>query len=82
VFNFGYQFWFLGPTIIILKIIIKFLIYFKGSMGIFIIYIGIIGPLFHFGYTKFKVPLAIKNNQFEWNLKYSSYACHLPCECD
>jgi hypothetical protein len=53
-FNFGYQFWLLGLTIIIFtkimlcniifKIIIKFIISIGGSMNIFIIYIGIIGP--------------------------------------
>ncbi len=68
--NFGYQFWFLGPKIIIftklmlcniiLKIIIFFIIYIEGSMGIFIVYIGIIGPWPHFNYTNFKVSLVIK----------------------
>jgi hypothetical protein len=68
-FNFGYQFWFLGSTIIILakpmlcniilKITINFIIYIEGSMGVFIIYIGIIGPLFRFDYTNFKVSLVI-----------------------
>jgi hypothetical protein len=68
--NFGYQFWFLGPKIIIftklmlhniiLKIIKFFIIYIGGSMGIFIVYIGIIGPSSHFNYTNFKVSLVIK----------------------
>jgi len=54
---FGYQIWFLGFTIIIFtklmlcniiwKIIINFVIYIEGSMGIFVVYIGIIRPLFH-----------------------------------
>ncbi len=54
MFNFGYQFWFLGPKKIaftklillsfILKIIIKFIIYIERFMSIFIKYIGIIGP--------------------------------------
>ncbi len=50
-FNFGYQFWFLGLTIIMLK---------KISLSIFIIYISIIGPLFHFDYTNFIFLLVIK----------------------
>jgi hypothetical protein len=51
-FNFGYQFWLLGFKIIIftklmlcnivLKIIIHFIIYIERSMGIFIVYIGIV----------------------------------------
>jgi hypothetical protein len=52
-FNFRYQFWFLGPKKITFTklmlcsfflIIINFIIYIEGSMSIFIIYIGIIGP--------------------------------------
>ncbi len=43
---------------IIFKIIINFII--EGSMSIFIIHIGIIGPLFHFDYTNFKVSSVIK----------------------
>ncbi len=64
-FNIGYQFWFLGPTIIsftklmlcniTLKIIINFIIYIKGSMNIFIVYIGIIGSQSCFYYTNFKI---------------------------
>jgi len=45
---------------IILKIMINFIIYVEWFMSIFIIYIGIIGPMFHFDYTKFKVSLVIK----------------------
>jgi hypothetical protein len=45
---------------IIFKIIIIFIIYIEGSIGIFIIYIGIIRPLFHFDYTNLKVSLVIK----------------------
>jgi hypothetical protein len=45
---------------IILKIIMNFIIYIEGSMNIFIVYIGIIGPQFHFDYTNFKVQLVIK----------------------
>jgi hypothetical protein len=45
---------------IILKIIINFIIYIEGSMNIFIVYIGIIGPLFCFDSTNFKVSLIIK----------------------
>jgi hypothetical protein len=70
VHYFGYQFRFLGPKIIIftklmlhniiLKIIIFFIIYIERSMGIFIIYIGIIGSLSHFNYINFKVSLVIK----------------------
>jgi hypothetical protein len=51
-FNFGYQCWFWGLTIvifiniilfnIIFKIIINFIIYIEGSMNIFILYIGIL----------------------------------------
>jgi hypothetical protein len=68
IFIFGYQFWFLGPTIIIFtnlmlckiifKIIINFII--EGSMSIFIIHIGTIGPLFRFDYINFKVSSIIK----------------------
>ncbi len=36
------------------------LVYIRGSMSIFIIYIGIIGPLFCFHYTNFKVSLVVK----------------------
>ncbi len=77
--NFGYQFWFLGPKIIvftklmlhniILKIIKNFIIYIEGSMGIFIVYIGIIGSLSHFNYTNFKVSLVIKVINFSGILK-------------
>jgi len=49
---------------IILKITINFIIYIEGSMGVFIIYIGIIGPLFRFDYTNFKVSLVIKKINF------------------
>ncbi len=68
--NFGYQFWFLGAKIInftkkmlqniILKIIFLFIIYIERSMGIFIVYVGIIGSLSHFKYTNFKVSFVIK----------------------
>ncbi len=44
----------------IYKIIINFMIYIEGSMGIFIVYIGIIGPLFCFDYINFKASLVIK----------------------
>jgi hypothetical protein len=67
---FGYQFWFLGHTIIIFtklmlcnvifKIIINFIIYIKGSMDIFIVYIDLIRPLSCFDYTNLKVSLVIK----------------------
>jgi hypothetical protein len=65
-FTFGYKFWFLGCTIIIFtnlmlcKIIFKIIINFIIEGSIFIIHIGIIGPLFHFDYTNFKVSLVIK----------------------
>jgi hypothetical protein len=42
---------------IILIIIKNFIIYIEGSMNIFILYIGIIGPLFHFDYINFKASL-------------------------
>jgi hypothetical protein len=45
---------------IILKIIIFFIIYIEASMGIFIVYIGMIGSLSHFNYINFKVSLVIK----------------------
>jgi hypothetical protein len=45
---------------IILKIVINFIIYIEGSMNIFIIYIGIIGPQFCFDHTKFRASLVIK----------------------
>jgi len=69
-FNFGYQFWFLNPKIIIftklmlcniiLKIIIKFIIYIEGSMSTFIIYIGITMPLSRLDYINFMGSLVIK----------------------
>jgi hypothetical protein len=52
-------------------------------MSIFIVYIGIIGPLFHFDHTNFKASLVIKIVNFSEIVKGPfSYACHLPCECD
>jgi hypothetical protein len=42
----------------------KFIIYIKGSMSIFIIYIGIIGAQFHFDCTNFRAPLIIKTINF------------------
>jgi hypothetical protein len=42
------------------KIIIIFIIYIEISMDIFIIYIGIIGPLFCFDCTNFEASLVIK----------------------
>jgi len=45
---------------IIFIIIINFIIYIEGSMNIFIVYVGIIGPLFRFDYINFKVSLVIK----------------------
>jgi hypothetical protein len=93
-FNFGYQFWFLGPTInIFIKLMLcnfilfflKFILYIEGSINIFMVYIGIIGPMLsHFDCTNFKVLLVIKIINFNENLKNSpsSHACHLPCECD
>jgi hypothetical protein len=53
-------------------------------MGIFIVYIGIIGPLSCFDYINFKASLVIRIIDFNRILKYkqSSYACHLPFECD
>jgi len=38
----------------------KFIIYIEISMGIFMVYISIIGPLFCFDCIKFKVSLVIK----------------------
>jgi len=54
---------------IIFKIIKKFIIYIEISMNIFIVYIGIIGPLSHFGYTNFKASLIIKIINFYGILK-------------
>ncbi len=69
-FSFGYQFWLLGFLIIIFtkimlcnifsKIIINFIIYIERSMGIFIVYIGIVGPLSCFDCINFKDSLVIK----------------------
>jgi hypothetical protein len=69
-FNFGNEFWILGLTIIIfiklilchviLIIIINFIICIERSMNIFIIYIGIIRPLFRFDHSNFKASLVIK----------------------
>jgi hypothetical protein len=68
----------------IIKLIINFIIYIEGSMNIFIIYIGIIGPQFHFDCTNFKVSLVIKIINFNEIKKKgpSSYVCHLLCGCD
>ncbi len=46
-------------------------------MGIFIIYIGIIKPLFHF-----EVSLVLKIINFNGIKKFPMYNYHLPCECD
>jgi hypothetical protein len=43
-------------------------------MSIFIIYIGIIGPLFCFDYINFKVSLVIKIINFNENLKMAHLA--------
>jgi hypothetical protein len=45
---------------IILIIIIIFIIYIEGYMNIFIIHIGIVGPLSCFNYINFKASLIIK----------------------
>ncbi len=84
-FYFGYQFWFLDLTIIIFTklvlcnifeiIIIKFLIYIEGSMSIFIIYIGILRPLFHFDCINFKVSLVIKIINFKGIFKMAYHLC-------
>jgi hypothetical protein len=50
----------LFSIILIIIIIIHFIIYIEGSMSIFLIYIGIARPHFHFDYTNFKVSLVIK----------------------
>jgi len=78
-FNFVYQRWFLGLTIIIFtklmlfiiiqKIIINFIIYIEGSISIFIIYISIIRAWFHFDYTNFRASLVIKIINFSEFLK-------------
>ncbi len=43
-------------------------------MGIFIVYIGIIKPLFHFDYTNFKVSLVIKIINFN-GIKKIPHVC-------
>jgi hypothetical protein len=43
-----------------LKIIINFIIYIEGSMCIFIVYVSLIGPLFHFDYLNFKGSIIIR----------------------
>ncbi len=45
---------------IIFKIMINFTIYIEASMGMFILYIGIIRPLFCFDFTNFKASLVTK----------------------
>jgi hypothetical protein len=69
IFNFGYQFWFLGPIIIIftqpmlcniILVIIIIFIYIEGSMNIFILYIDIIRPMSRFGWINFKASIVIK----------------------
>jgi hypothetical protein len=55
-------------------IIINFIIYCERSMSIFIIYIGIIGPLFCFDYTNFKALLVIKIIKFNGILKMAHLA--------
>jgi hypothetical protein len=68
--------------IIILKIIINFNIYIERSMSTFIIYIGIIGPQFHFDCINFKASLIIKIINFNEKNGTSSYVCHLLCGYD
>jgi hypothetical protein len=43
-----------------LKITINFIIYIEGSMCIFIVYVSLIGPLFHFDYLNFKGSIIIR----------------------
>ncbi len=68
-FNFGYQFWFLGPTtriftkLVLCNIILKksnFIIYIEGPLSIYIIYIGIIRPQSCLESTKFRASLVIE----------------------
>ncbi len=68
-FNFGYQFWFFWALqllfftkLMLCNIILKInpTIYIERSMCIFIVHIGIIGPLFCFECTNFKASLVIK----------------------
>jgi hypothetical protein len=49
----GIDFGFLAPTIVIFLKTIKFNIYIERFMGVFIVYIDIIRPLFHFDYNNF-----------------------------
>jgi hypothetical protein len=48
---------------------VKLIIYIEGSMNIFILHIGIIGPLSHFDCNNFKASLVIKIKKFNDNLK-------------
>jgi hypothetical protein len=50
---------------VIFETIINFTIYIEGFMNIFIVYISIIGPQFHFDCTNFKVTLIIKKINYE-----------------
>jgi len=67
-FNFGYQFWFLGPknhyfykfNVILYYLLEIFITYIEGFMNIIRIYFNIIGPLSHFDDTNFKASLVIK----------------------
>jgi hypothetical protein len=59
---------------IILIIIIFFIIYIEGSMGIFIVYIGIIGSLFHLNYINSNFSLVIKVIKFSGILKLTHLA--------
>ncbi len=69
---YNYYFYRINFTQYYLQIIINFIIYIEGSMGIFIIYIGIIGPLSHLDCIDFKGSLVIKIINFNGisNLAY------------
>jgi hypothetical protein len=59
---------------IIFKMITNFIIYIEISMNIFIVYIGIIGPLSRFRYTNFKASLIIKIINFNGIFKMAHVA--------
>jgi len=50
------------------------IVYIEGSMNIFIVYIGIIGPQFCYDYTNFKASLVIKIINFNGILKMAHLA--------
>ncbi len=69
---YNYYFYKINVTSYYFLKIINFIIYIEGSMGIFIIYIGIIGPLSRLDCINFKGSLVIKITNFN-EISYMAY---------